>query len=87
MLAARPLGAPSPAHRTSHRRSRAGCLTTAGVLSVGFGAFINGNKVLAQNMMRARVLFQGLTVAAMGVATGWAATSESEASTPAKPAK
>ena len=29
----------------------AGCLTTAGVLCVGFGAFISGNKVLAQNMM------------------------------------
>ena len=29
----------------------AGCLTTAAVLSVGFGAFISGNKVLAQNMM------------------------------------
>ena len=33
----------------------AGCLTTAGVLCVGFGAFISGNKVLAQNMMRARM--------------------------------
>ena len=32
----------------------AGCLTTAGVLCVGFGAFISGNKVLAQNMMHAR---------------------------------
>ena len=42
-----------------------GCLTTAGVLSVGFAGFVNGNKVLAQNMMRARVVAQFATVLAM----------------------
>jgi len=47
-----------------------GCLTTAGVLSVGFGAFIAGNKVLAQYMMRARVFAQGATVVAMVVSAG-----------------
>ena len=46
-----------------------GCLTTCGVLTVGFGAFINGNKVLAQNMLRARVAAQFSTIAAMGLAT------------------
>ena len=64
---------PTPTDR--HRRVCAGCLSTAGVLCVGFGAFINGNKALAQNMMRARVMFQGLTVLGMGIATSWAATS------------
>lgn len=64
-----------PPHAHRHRRVCAGCLTTAGVLCVGFGAFINGNKALAQNMMRARVLFQGLTVLGMGIATSYAATS------------
>ena len=47
-----------------------GALTTCGVLCVGFGAFINGNKALAQNMMRARVAAQGLTVLAMVAAAG-----------------
>ena len=32
-----------------------GALTTVSVLCVGFGAFVSGNKKLAQNMMRARV--------------------------------
>ena len=48
----------------------AGCLTTAGVLTVGFGAFIAGNQVLAQYMMRARVAAQGATVVAMVVSAG-----------------
>ena len=48
----------------------AGALTTAAVLSVGFGAFINGNKELAQYMMRARVVAQGATVIAMVVSAG-----------------
>lgn len=48
----------------------AGCLTTVGVLSVGFGAFINGNKVLAQNMLRARVAAQAATILAMLVGAG-----------------
>jgi len=47
-----------------------GCLTTVGVLSVGFGAFIGGNKVLAQYMMRARVAAQGATVVAMVISAG-----------------
>ncbi len=55
--------------------ARAGCLTTAGVLCVGFGAFIQGNKRLAQTMMRARVAAQGLTVLSMAAASGVALTS------------
>lgn len=47
-----------------------GCLTTAGVLCIGFGAFIRGNKLLAQQMMRARVAAQGATVIAMAVSSG-----------------
>ena len=39
-------------------------------MSVGFGAFIMGNKVLAQYMMRARVAAQGATVVAMVVSAG-----------------
>ena len=53
-----------------HAPSPTGALTTCGVLCVGFGAFINGNKALAQNMMRARVAAQGLTVLAMVAAAG-----------------
>ena len=48
------------------------------MLCIGFGAFINGNKALAQNMMRARVAFQGLTILAMGVASTYAVTVGSE---------
>ena len=55
---------------TAAGRRAAGCLTTTGVLCIGFGAFINGNKALAQNMMRARVAAQGATVVAMVVAAG-----------------
>ena len=56
----------------------AGALTTAGVLCVGFGAFINGNKVLAQNMLRARVAAQAATVAAMTYAASSAFTKKPE---------
>mmetsp|Transcript_31618 Transcript_31618/g.71430 ORF Transcript_31618/g.71430 Transcript_31618/m.71430 type:complete len:97 (+) Transcript_31618:51-341(+) len=55
-----------------------GALTTAGVLCVGFGAFINGNKVLAQNMLRARVAAQAATVAAMTYAASSAFTKKPE---------
>jgi hypothetical protein len=47
-----------------------GCGTTVLVLSVGFGAFVNGNKALAQTMMRARVGAQFATIAAMVYAAG-----------------
>ena len=47
-----------------------GAGTTCLVLSVGLGAFVAGNKVLAQHMMRARVFAQGATVLAMVVAAG-----------------
>mmetsp|Transcript_12392 Transcript_12392/g.25192 ORF Transcript_12392/g.25192 Transcript_12392/m.25192 type:complete len:106 (+) Transcript_12392:79-396(+) len=53
-----------------------GCLTTAGVLCVGLGAFVNGNKVLAQNMMRARVAAQFATIVVMGAATKYSLESE-----------
>ena len=49
-----PPTAPPRFSQTGRVLSVAGCLTTAGVLCVGFGAFISGNKVLAQNMMHAR---------------------------------
>mmetsp|Transcript_18157 Transcript_18157/g.35667 ORF Transcript_18157/g.35667 Transcript_18157/m.35667 type:complete len:96 (+) Transcript_18157:136-423(+) len=42
-----------------------GCLVTAGVLIGGVVSFKNGNKVLSQRMMRARVLAQGATLGAL----------------------
>ena len=39
-------------------------------LSVGLGAFVQGNKVMAQQMMRARVAAQFATIGAMVVAAG-----------------
>ena len=39
-------------------------------LSVGLGAFVQGNKVLSQQMMRARVASQFATIGAMVVAAG-----------------
>ena len=47
-----------------------GAGTTVLVLSVGLGAFVSGNKVLAQHMMRARVAAQFATIGAMVVAAG-----------------
>lgn len=47
-----------------------GAGTTVLVLSVGLGAFVQGNKVLAQQMMRARVAAQFATIGAMVVAAG-----------------
>ena len=73
-----------PFSETGRCLSRAGCLTTAGVLCVGFGAFINGNKRLAQSMMRARVAAQFATIVAMGVATKYYSDVEA-AKEPTKP--
>lgn len=56
----------------------AGALTTVTVLCIGFGAFIGGNKVLAQNMMRARVVSQGATVGIMTYAASRAVGSSPE---------
>eukprot|EP00245_Coleochaete_scutata_P007115 TRINITY_DN22211_c0_g1_i1.p1 TRINITY_DN22211_c0_g1~~TRINITY_DN22211_c0_g1_i1.p1 ORF type:complete len:100 (+),score=24.33 TRINITY_DN22211_c0_g1_i1:282-581(+) len=42
-----------------------GALATAGVLVVGLWGFRHGNQMLAQYMMRARVVLQGATVALM----------------------
>ena len=54
-----------------------GCGTTVLVLSIGLGAFVNGNKVLAQHMMRARVAAQFATIAVMvGAAGGFALPSK-----------
>jgi len=47
-----------------------GAGTTVLVLSVGLGAFVQGNKVLAQQMMRARVAAQFATIGAMVIAAG-----------------
>mmetsp|Transcript_13181 Transcript_13181/g.31071 ORF Transcript_13181/g.31071 Transcript_13181/m.31071 type:complete len:112 (+) Transcript_13181:41-376(+) len=64
-----------------------GCLTTAGVLCVGFGAFISGNKVLAQNMMRARVAAQFATIVVMGAATKYSLDSDATAAAAAEATK
>ena len=73
-----------PARRP--RRVCAGCLSAAGVLCVGFGAFINGNKVLAQNMMRARVAAQFGTIVVMGAAAkGLFDGAEAKGPEPTKP--
>ena len=56
-----------------------GALTTVSVLCVGFGAFVSGNKKLAQNMMRARVAAQGMTILSMFTATYFIATKPAEA--------
>ncbi|KAI0488640.1 hypothetical protein KFK09_028479 [Dendrobium nobile] len=42
-----------------------GALLTAGVLTAGLISFRNGNSQLGQKLMRARVVFQGATVAVM----------------------
>ncbi|XP_070595076.1 HIG1 domain family member 2A, mitochondrial [Erythrolamprus reginae] len=42
-----------------------GCLCTAGILSYGLFCFINNKPRESQIMMRARVIAQGLTVAAI----------------------
>jgi len=47
-----------------------GAVTTAGVLIGGLAAFKRGNSVLSQQMMRARVMFQGATVALMVTSSG-----------------
>ena len=46
---------------------------------MGFGAFVSGNKKLAQNMMRARVAAQGMTILSMFTATYFIATKPAEA--------
>ena len=47
-----------------------GGLVTAGIPLSGFAAFRNGNVGLSQNMMRARVVAQGVTVAIMVGSSG-----------------
>ncbi|QDZ25071.1 hypothetical protein HOP50_15g76170 [Chloropicon primus] len=47
-----------------------GALATAGVLFGGITAFRRGNKALSQNMMKARVVCQGVTVALMVATSG-----------------
>nr|XP_018684115.1 PREDICTED: RING-H2 finger protein ATL48-like isoform X1 [Musa acuminata subsp. malaccensis] len=42
-----------------------GALMTAGVLTAGLVSFRQGNSQLGQKLMRARVVFQGATVALM----------------------
>jgi len=54
-----------------------GCLTTVSVLSVGFYGFISGNRTLMQNMMRVRVVAQGLTVMSMAVGAAYVASQPS----------
>lgn len=52
-----------------------GAITTAGVLFGGLVAFRKGNLAVSQQMMRARVVFQGITVAIMVGTSGVAASS------------
>lgn len=47
-----------------------GAFATAGVLFAGITAFRRGNKALSQNMMKARVVCQGVTVAIMVATSG-----------------
>lgn len=47
-----------------------GAGATVLALSGGLSAFVSGNKVMAQQMMRARVAAQFATIAAMVVAAG-----------------
>ncbi|XP_004932659.1 HIG1 domain family member 2A, mitochondrial [Bombyx mandarina] len=42
-----------------------GCLATAGALSMGLWSFRTGKTRLSQQMMRVRILAQGLTIAAL----------------------
>ncbi|KAE9602618.1 putative hypoxia induced protein [Lupinus albus] len=44
-----------------------GALVTAGVLTAGLISFRRGNSHLGQQLMRARVVVQGATVALMGI--------------------
>ncbi|KAJ1405192.1 hypoxia induced protein conserved region-domain-containing protein [Ochromonadaceae sp. CCMP2298] len=42
-----------------------GSVATLIFLGTGFNAFINGNKIKSQSLMRGRVLAQGFTIAAI----------------------
>lgn len=42
-----------------------GCLATAGALSFGLYSFRRGERRMSQMMMRARIVAQGFTVAAL----------------------
>ncbi|XP_030023650.1 HIG1 domain family member 2A, mitochondrial [Manduca sexta] len=44
-----------------------GCLATAGALSFGLWSFRTGRRKLSQQMMRARIVAQGFTIAALVV--------------------
>ncbi|KAJ8723352.1 hypothetical protein PYW08_003264 [Mythimna loreyi] len=44
-----------------------GCLATAGALSYGLWSFRTGRKKLSQQMMRVRIVAQGLTITALVV--------------------
>lgn len=44
-----------------------GCLATAGALSYGLWSFRTGRKRLSQQMMRVRIVAQGLTITALVV--------------------
>ena len=47
-----------------------GAFATAGVLFAGIAAFRRGNQAMSQNMMKARVMCQGLTVGLMVATSG-----------------
>ncbi len=52
----------------------AGCLITVAALATGLSGFINGNKALMQQSMRARVVAQGVTVVSMLAGVGYFGT-------------
>ena len=58
-------------HLINARVLHAGAAATAGVLVAGLFAFKQGNQKLSQQMMRTRVLFQGITVGIMAGTSGY----------------
>merc|ERR1712118_197731 len=75
-----PMQALPPAKQKRNPLVLVGAVVTAGVLGCGLVSFYQGNQVLAQSMMRYRVLAQGATVAIMVTSTAAASTSTSPSS-------
>lgn len=61
----KPLPCPAPLSRPSVLLFCTGCLCTVGILTYGLISFKRGNTRQSQLMMRARILAQGFTFAAL----------------------
>lgn len=61
----KPLPCPAPLSRSSVLLFCTGCLCTVGILTYGLISFKRGNTRQSQLMMRARILAQGFTFAAL----------------------